>query len=175
MTRTLHRAVFTSEADLLAALRDCARLGLDVVEVQSPYPVHGVDELIGIRRTRLPAVCLAGGIVGLTIALWFQYWSSATNWPIDVGGKPWDSLPAFAPVAFETTILLAGLCTVFGLLFRSRLWPGSSTRGPVPGVTSDRFAVFVARRDGAVSEDEVAAVWRRHGGLSIERTLEEDA
>jgi len=76
MSRRVHLALFTSEERLFGALRACREKGLTVLDVRSPYPLHGVDDLAGVRRTRLPAACLVGGVVGLALALWFQYWTS---------------------------------------------------------------------------------------------------
>jgi len=175
MSRTLHLAVFTSESRVMAALNECRGLGLDIVDLRSPYPIHGLDDLMGIRRSRLPIACFVGGAIGLGLSLWFQYWVSAVDWPLNVGGKPWDSLPAFAVVSFETTILFAGLVTVFGLLLRSRLWPGRSPRYEVEGVNADRFALLVARPGGVVSEGAIEGVWERHGSVESRRILEESA
>jgi hypothetical protein len=138
------------------------------VDVFSPYPLHGIDEVAGIRRTRIAAVCLAGGVAGLALGLWLQYWTSAVDWPLDVGGKPWNSLPAFLPVAFELTVLFAGLATAAALLVRSRLRPGRRPRLAGLGITDDRFALVVARTPDGPTDREMAAIWR---GLGAERTL----
>ncbi len=158
MSRRIHVAHYTSEQRLLGAVKGCRDAGLHVLDVRSPYPIHGLDELVGIPRSRLPIACLVGGVTGLGLATWFQYWTSATDWPIDVGGKPFDSLPAFAPVAFEVTILLAGLATVFGLLFRT-----TRLRAEIPEdelrVTDDRFVLVAVRPDADVSDAALARLW----------------
>ena len=76
------------------------------------------------RRSRLPVACFLGGATGVGFALWFQFWTTARDWPINVGGRPWNSLPAFVPVAFECMVLVGGLRLVFAWLFRCRLYPG---------------------------------------------------
>jgi hypothetical protein len=159
-------AVFTSEAALLAAARECRARGVEIVDVHSPYPVHGIDEIAGIRRSRISVVCLAGGVAGLSLGLTLEYWASATDWPIDVGGKPWDSLPAFLPIAFELTILFAGLSTVAALLVRSRLLPGREPRLVPAGVTDDCFALVVAPRAGEITDRELASLWEHLGAES---------
>ncbi len=167
MSARVQAAVFADEGRLLAALSDARALGLDVVDVRSPYPVHGVDELLGVRRSRLPLACLVGGVTGLAGALVFQAWTSAVDWPLDVGGKPWNSLPAFAPVAFEVTVLLAGLATVFGLLVRSGLVPWSARQPLDLGATDDRFALLFVRRDMRASDAALADLWSRHGASRV--------
>ena len=96
------------------------------------------------------------------------------DWPIDVGGKPWDSLPAFAPVAFETTVLLAGLATVFGLLLRSGLVPGRKATFTDLGVTDDRFALIVTRPDAAVTDDALRELWRSNGAVETRDVVEDE-
>ena len=79
MSGRVHIGLFPDEDRLLAALRDCRRRGVEVVDAHTPYPVHGIDELVGIRRSRLPVVCFLAGLTGLTAGLGFQYWSSAAR------------------------------------------------------------------------------------------------
>ena len=166
MSRIHHIGVFEREVSLLAAIDESRRRGLDVVDAYSPYPIHGIDEVMGIRRSRLTLVCFFGGLVGLAIGLGFQYWSSAVSWPINVGGKPFDSLPAFVPVAFEMTVLLGGLSTAFMLLARSRLWPGKRARA-IEGVTDDRFALVIARRDATLASTELEELLAHHGAVRV--------
>ena len=156
-------AIFASEHGLLEAARACRGRGFEIVDVRSPYPVHGIDDVAGIRRTRLPAVTLAAGATGFLVATAFQYWSSARDWPVNVGGKPWDSGPAFLPVTFEVTVLFAGLATVAALLVRSRLRPGASPRLDLPGVTDDRFALLVASPPAARAPADMGRFWEHLG------------
>jgi hypothetical protein len=170
MSASLHYGLFTDQAGLLGAARECKQRGLPIVDALTPYPIHGIDEVIGIKRSRLPYVTLIAGAVGLAIALWFQYWSSSTDWPINVGGKPFDSLPAFMPVAFEMLILFAGLATAAALFIRSGLKPYGSPRAngaPVSlsRVTDDRFVLIVERKDAGVHEEHIEEVWQRHGAI----------
>ena len=162
-----HVAWFDDEHSVLAALRICRERGLAVEDVVSPFPIHGLDEALGLRRTRLPWVTLAGGLGGLVAGLWLQYWSSARDWPLDVGGKPFDSFPAFVPVAFELTVLGAGLCTVFGLLARCGLRPGRRPPFDRPRASDDRIAVVVARRDARHDAREVHQILLECGALEV--------
>jgi hypothetical protein len=165
MSGRTHTAVFDSEAALLAAIADCNGRGIPVHDAYSPYPIHGLDELIGIRRSRLTLVCFFGGLAGLAIGLGFQYWSSAVNWPTNVGGKPFDSLPAFIPVGFELTVLFGGLSTALMLLVRSRLWPGRKSTQHLPGVTDNRFALVLEETDASLPPGELSRLVLRHGAV----------
>ncbi len=161
-----HCGVFAAPEGLLAAVRAARRRGLHVVDTYTPHPVHGLDAALGLRRSRLPFVTLACGAVGAALALWFQYWSSSSDWPLDVGGKPLDSFPAFVPVAFEVMVLLAGLGTAVALLWRSRLLPGGSTQKPAPaGATDDRFVVMLEHADASLSRADIEQLWVDQGAV----------
>lgn len=165
MIHILHVAVFADETSFLSAARACSSKEIEVVNAYSPYPLHEIDKVMGIRKTRLPWVTLVGGLLGLAMGLWFQYWASATSWPLDVGGKPWDSFPAFVPVGFEMTILFAGLATIFALIVRSGLAPGKRPRRPIERVTDDRFALVVKRKTGALRWPQIKELLSEHGAV----------
>ena len=138
-----------------ASVRDAARARASRVhDVFAPYPVHGLDAAMGIRRSRLPFVTLLAGLAGLCFALAFQYYTAVFDWPLDVGGKPENSTLAFVPICFELTVLIGGLGTVGGFLLRARLFPGKREQLPVLGVTNNVFALVVtpAPRDGNDAE-----------------------
>jgi hypothetical protein len=120
----------------------------------------------------LPAACLLGGQVGFGFALWFQFWTSAQDWPINVGGRPWNSWPAFVPVAFESMVLLGGFGLVFAWLFRSRLYPGKSPRLLVQGVTDDRFVLAVRVPEGANGGEAVRQLLQECHALSLQEQAE---
>jgi ActD protein len=179
MTRRIDVAVFADEHVLVDAARACREQGLDIVDVLSPHPVHGIDEVAGIRRTRLPAVTLAAGATGFALGTWFQLWTSAKDWPVDIGGKPWNSMAAFLPVTFELTVLFAGLATVAALFLRSRLRPGRAPRAPAEvlaaGVTDDRYALLVASPMGAHTAADMERLWARLGAESSHASFDEEA
>jgi hypothetical protein len=136
-------AGFAQEEDLLAAVRASRERGWRIVNLYTPYAVHGLDEVLDWPRSRLPLACFLFGAAGVFLALWFQFWATASDWPLNVGGRPWNSLPAFVPVTFETMVLLAGLGLVFAWLLRCRLYPGKAAVLPLVGLTDDRFAMML--------------------------------
>ncbi|MBL0313916.1 MAG: DUF3341 domain-containing protein [Holophagaceae bacterium] len=128
------------------------RLKLDgyrVIDTYTPFPVHGMDDAIGLKPSRLPRACLAFAILGLAIALGVQIWTSAFDYPLIVGGKPLAALPAFVPVAFELTVLMAGLGVVASLFLVSGMRPKFKVPDLHPGVNDDRFVVAAEIRAGA--------------------------
>ena len=105
----------TPEALLEAARRSYAE-GYRRMDGYSPFPVDGLSDALGFRRNRLPLIVLIGGILGCVGRFYLQYWISAVDYPINVGGRPFNSWPAFVPVTFELTTLAAALSAVFGMI-----------------------------------------------------------
>jgi hypothetical protein len=174
MSRKIILGSFANEEQLLEAVRAVQKHDWQIIDVYAPYPVHGLEELLGWRRSWLQAAALLGGVVGAGFALWFQFWASARDWPINVGGRPWNSLPAFVPVAFESMVLLAGLVLVFAWLFRCGLYPGADGRLAMPGVTDDRFALAVRDPGLPAGPDAVRQVLQQYRALGLAEQEQED-
>ena len=149
MSQRVFVASFRHESDLLAAVKAVREKGWDILDALTPYAVHGLETAMGLRPSRLPWVCLIGGLVGAVGMLWFEHWSMAVDWPVNVGGKPWNSLPSDVPVAFEAAVLLAGFGSVFALFAVSRLFPGRQPQVIDPRVTNDRFVLLIAENNAA--------------------------
>jgi hypothetical protein len=169
MMAKIYVTAFSREQDLLDAIAAARQCRWPPMEAYMPYPVHGLSTAMGLRPSRLGKVCFLFGLVGVTLALAFQYWSTARNWPLNVGGQPWNSLPAFLPVTFETMVLLAGLGMVATWLVRCQLYPGSPNWQPDCGETDDRFVLAMAE-PGRSAE---AAEFRRRLREDLATTLEE--
>jgi len=109
-------AEFEDPNQLVAAAHRVREAGYRRVDAYSPLPIEELHEAIGFHHTRLPLVVLIGGLVGFVSGYLLQYWVSVWAYPINVGGKPYHSWPAFIPVTFECTILGAALAAVLGML-----------------------------------------------------------
>ena len=133
---------FEDEHRLLDAVRAARAAGMEIRDAFVPYAVHGLDEAMGQPRSRLTWVCFGAGLTGGALALSFELWTSVVSWPLNVGGKPFASVPAFIPVTFELTVLSAALASAFAFFLRSRLWAGKPAE-PLPRVTDDRFALVL--------------------------------
>ncbi len=171
--RYIH-GVFTTEEDLLAVTNEAREGGYSIVDTYTPYPVHGIDRAMGLGPSRLTWVCFLGGAAGCLLALYFQFWTSATDWPINVGGKPFNSLPAFIPIAFEITILLAGLGLVAALFARCGLWPGKRSRQPSISVTDDRFVLLLRMQGAEHTVADAHNLLKRHAAVQVEDYVEEE-
>jgi hypothetical protein len=136
-------ASFDHESDLLEATWAVRKKGWTIVDAFTPYPVHGLDAALGLSPSRLTWVCFVCGMLGAAAMLWFEHWTMAITWPVNVGGKPWNSLPSDIPVAFEAAVLLAGFGSVLALFAVCRLFPGKVPRILSPRATNDRFLLVV--------------------------------
>lgn len=147
-------ATFADEQALLHATTAARKAGLQIADAFTPYAVHGLEDAMGLRRSRLTWVCFAAGLTGAACAMGFQLWTSASSWALNVGGKPFASIPAFIPVTFELTVLSAALASALFFFLRSRLYPGRVAVTP-SRATDDRFVLVV---------DDSAAARRVLGG-----------
>jgi len=165
--------LFDSAQALMDAIPGVREKQLGDVETYTPYPVHGMDEALGLRRSPLGGMVLVMGILGAITALFFQWWMSAVDYPIVVGGKPLNSWQAFVPIMFEVTVLFATFTAGLGmLLLLNKLpffgHPVLSSRA-IKAVTRDRFGLAVECPQGRSLDVEAAkAVLLAAGATDIE-------
>ncbi len=171
MSERVLLATFGHDEDLVAAAAEVRRQGLRIVDAFTPYAVHGLDRALGLRPSRLTWVCFGCGLLGALGMLWFEHWTASIDWQLDVGGKPWNSLPSDVPVAFEAAVLLAGFGTVFALLAVSRLFPGKQPHLPDPRVTDDRFVLVIDEADAAFDAQSVRTMLQEFHVLSVEERV----
>jgi Alternative complex III, ActD subunit len=126
--------------DVGTKARDKKYKGLDGI---MPYPVHGFEESLGLKKSWLPSAAKLMLVVGAGLGFLFQAWTSAVDWPINVGGKPLISWQAFIPVVFESGVLLAGITTFFALMHVGRFFPTKNARVIKESLTDDQFALLV--------------------------------
>ena len=109
-------AEFDDPTSLVTATERAHREGYRCMDAYSPYPIEELHEALGSKHTRLPLIVLIGGLIGCIGGYTLEYWSSVIAYPLNIGGKPLHSWPAFIPVTFECTILAAALSCVLGML-----------------------------------------------------------
>ncbi len=171
-----HRHVivsFAREEDVLGATLALKERGwhVKIDDIYTPYAVHGLDEAAGLRPTRLAWFCFLLGFAGLAFMMWLQFWTSTSSWPINVGGKPWNSLPAFVPVAFEAMVLLAGLGTFIAFLVVSGLRPGKSALTPAAGATEDRFVLVLEETDATFDPEHIRTLMQSFNAIGSEERV----
>ncbi len=161
--------VFASGERLLAAARAARERGLQVRDVFTPFPVHGMDEALGLGRSRLSSACLALGLAGLTLGFGFQEWVFLVSWPMNIGGKPLNAWPAYIPVSFELTVLFAGVGSILVFLYWRSLWPLKQPSLAPLGAADDKF--ILALTSGAQEQTQtLRAFLRSQGALEIRET-----
>lgn len=140
---------FDHQEDLLGATDALRRRGYRIRDAYTPHAVHGLDRAMGLRPSRLTWACFIGGLVGTLGMLWFEHFVAAVDWPIDVGGKPWNSLPSDVPVAFEAMVFVGAFSSVLAMLGVCRLWPGRQARLVDRRVTDDLYALVLEESNAA--------------------------
>jgi len=168
-------AEFDSPSLLFEAATKCRDKGFKHWDVHTPFPVHGMDEAMGIKGTQLPLIVLAGGITGLVLATLMQWWMNAVDYPYIISGKPLFGLPANIPVMFELTVLFSAFATFFGMwglnglprlhhpLFSSRRFRRA---------TQDRFFIVIEARDPGFKLDETRDFLDSLGGGVVEEIVD---
>lgn len=172
MSRRLLVSVFRNDHDIVGATNAAREHGYEIVDAYTPYAVHGLDKAMGVRPTRIAWLCLAFGLTGAIAKLWFQIWTSAFDWPVNVGGKPLTSLPAFVPVTFEVMVLFAGVGTVLAFSIMSKLWPGKKPGVVYPDATNDRFVLVLAQNDAAFDVEKVRQMFVHYNVVQVEEQVE---
>lgn len=165
--------VFENENDVLHAAEEIKEQGLNIYDVYTPYPIHGLEKAMGLKPSRLTYICFGLAFAGLLFALFLQFWIGSIDWPLNVGGRPFNSLPAYLPVAFELTVLFGGVGVTIVMLFRNKLFPGKSKQVDLPcrlegiGATDDRFIIIVEQKDSSVSASKIKDYWEKYNPVEI--------
>lgn len=135
--------VYDDEDVLLHAIKDVRTSGVNIQEVYSPYPVHGIDDYLGYKRSRLPVAAFLFGMLGTCLALTMQYYMLVFDWPMIIGGKDFGPLPDFIPVTFELTVLLASFGMVGVFMVSSNLKPWGQPRIFDLRITDDKHVMAI--------------------------------
>lgn len=145
MERDTHfvTGVYEDEDVLLDAITQVKSSGIKIHEVYSPYPVHGIDDYLGYKRSKLPIAAFLFGVLGTTLALTMQYYMMAFDWPMIIGGKDYGAFPDFIPVTFELTVLLASFGMVGVFMVSTNLKPWAQPRIFDLRITDDKHVMAI--------------------------------
>jgi hypothetical protein len=163
-------AEFDTATEMVDAAREIRDAGYTKTDAFSPFPLHEIDEALGIKRSILPYLIFAGGITGLLTGLGLTYFVHVIDYPIIVGGRPHFSLPAFIPPMFELTILFSAFVAVFGMLFLNGL---PSPYHPVFNVprfalaTREKFFLVIEAADLKFDYDETRSFMEGLGAQEV--------
>ncbi len=158
--------IYKDPEQLMLAARKFKDAKVKKMDAYTPFPVHGMEDAIGIPRSKVPWVTFLAGLTGLAIGFSLETWVSTVNWRLNVGGKPFFSFPAFIPVMFELTVLIAGLSTAAALFAFSGM-PNFKPQVIDPDLTNDKFALFVSAEDPNYKESDFMNTMRSSGAVDV--------
>jgi len=165
-------AEYDTPGELLEAARKVRDAGYTEFDCYSPFPVHGLDEAMGIKRTILPILIFVGGFTGTCGGLLLQWWCNAYNWPWNISGKPAWSIPANVPIAFESTILIAVFTSFFGMWILNKLpqaWHPFFRNERFNHVTDDAFLLGIEARDQRFDAEVTPKLLEAAGAIGVEK------
>ncbi|MBZ0246513.1 MAG: DUF3341 domain-containing protein [Cyclobacteriaceae bacterium] len=159
--------VFDDEDILLQAVTKVRNRGIKIHEVYSPFPVHGLDEALGYKRTRLPIAAFIFGMTGTGLALLMQIWMMGYDWPMIIGGKNFAALPPFIPVTFELTVLLSALGMVATFLIVSDMKPYKWPQQFDLRSTDDKHILAIDLAINKLTKDDIGALLKDSGAQEV--------
>ena len=163
MSKIFH-VMYDDDAKVLTAAKQLVDKGIRVKEVYSPFPIHGIDPIIGIKRTRLAITAFMYAMTGTSLALLGMWYFMIQDWPMNIGGKPSFSLieniTAFIPVTFEFSVLCGAHGMAITYLLRNGTLPGMPATNPDPRTTDDKFVVEISTENNSLSAEELESAIR---------------
>ncbi|HAM10698.1 MAG: hypothetical protein A2X05_17600 [Bacteroidetes bacterium GWE2_41_25] len=138
---------FDDEIPLLEAVGKLKESNEKILDVLTPFPVHGLDRALSMKRSRIPLIGFIFGAFGAIVGFGFQTWVFTINYPLVFGGKPFFSAPSFIPITFECTVLFAALGMVSAMLIKSKLKPDSKFIPFDENITNDKFIILISAED----------------------------
>jgi hypothetical protein len=148
--------------------------GIKISEVFSPFPIHGIDPIIGIKNTRLGIMAFLYGLTGLTLATVGMRYFMIVDWPMNIGGKPnfsyLENMLAFVPISFEFTVMCAAHGMAITYLLRNKTLPGMPAQNPDPRTTDDKFVMEIRMSENHnVTEAELDGMLQEIGYLELDK------
>ncbi len=161
--------VFGDEVPMLEACKKLRSAGIRIKDVFSPMPIHGIDGIIGVPRTRLAICAFIYGLIGCGLATLMMWYMAISDWPNDIGGKPtwayYFNVPAFIPITFESTVFCAAHGLALTYLLRCMLVPGAKAKNPDPRTTDDKFLIALDLNDE--QSQKAQAILKENGAEEV--------
>jgi len=164
-TKDIIYGLYNDEEDLLRAVKQANADHMDIMDVYTPFPVHGLDPLLGLSESRLHIAGFVYGMLGTLTAFFGMSWIFTKDWPVIFGGKPHWSVPAFIPITFELTVLFASIGMVVTFYIVNGLGPGVVNPTIDLRITDDKFCIAFDKADTDASKAE--AFLRKTGAAEI--------
>ncbi|WP_192346717.1 DUF3341 domain-containing protein [Algoriphagus sp. Y33] len=172
MERDTHfvTGVYEDEDVLLAAITQVKSSGIKIHEVYSPYPVHGIDDYLGYKRSKLPIAAFLFGLLGTTLALTMQFYMMRFDWPMIIGGKDFAAFPDFIPVTFELTVLLASFGMVGVFMVSTNLKPWAQPRIFDLRITDDKHVMAIdIANNSAIELAKIEEILKSSGASEVNK------
>lgn len=166
-SRNFVLGVYDDEDVLLKAVRKIRQAGVKIDEVYSPFPVHGLDDELGYKKSRLPIAAFMFGTLGTTLALTMQIWMLGIDWPMIIGGKNYIAGPDLVPVTFELTVLLAAFGMVFTFLVASDLKPWKDPKMLDLRITDDRHVMAIDLGKNKNKAESLEGLLKDSGAIEV--------
>ncbi|MCO4293449.1 DUF3341 domain-containing protein [Solitalea sp. MAHUQ-68] len=157
--------LYDDEDVLKSGITSIQNKGQEIFDVYTPYPVHGLENVFFVPRSRLPIAAFCFGCLGLSLAFLMMWYMITYDWPMDIGGKPNFPVVSFIPVCFEWTVLFASFGMGFTFFMANRLIPFSTPRIMDERATDDRFVVAIEVNEN--NESSVADLIRQSGAVEV--------
>lgn len=159
--------VYGDDAMALKAVKSIREAGVKIYEVFSPFPIHGIDDALGYKHSRLPKAAFMFGVLGFSLALIMQFWMMGYDWQMIIGGKNFASLPPFVPVTFELTVLLSALGMVGTFMVASDLKPYKKPKIFDIRITDDKHVIAIDLADNKLAKEEISKIVAQSGAEEV--------
>ncbi|MCB0646333.1 MAG: DUF3341 domain-containing protein [Saprospiraceae bacterium] len=157
--------LYNDETELLRAVKAAKNQHIEIMDVYSPFPVHGLDPILGLEESRLHIAGFVYGMLGTLTAFLGMTWIFTKDWPVIFGGKPYWSVPAFIPITFELTVLFASIGMVVTFYIVSGMGPGITNNYLDDRITDDKFCIAFDKSE--VSESDAQAFFQSTGAAEV--------
>ena len=169
MSKKIIQALYNDDDILMTAVKEVRAKNHQILEIYTPFPVHGLDKAMGLKPTRIAIASFIYGCIGLCVATWMMNFIMIEDWPQDIGGKPsmsfLQNMPSFVPVMFEMTVFFAAHLMVITFYLRSKLWPFKQAENPDVRTTDDHFLMELAVTEANI--DEITTLLKETGAVEI--------
>jgi hypothetical protein len=160
--------LYNDEEDLKSAIKVANDGHLDIMDVYTPFPVHGLDPVLGLKESRLHYLGFIYGATGATFGFLTMSWIFTRDWPIMFGGKPYWSVPAFIPISFEMTVLFAAWGMTITFYTICGMWPGVKAKTLDDRITDDKFCVAFDVTDASEGDvDQLKGFFSRTNAAEV--------
>ena len=164
--------LYNDDAILVEGAKVVVAKGIKVSDTYSPFPIHGIEKIIGIKWTRIAICAFLYGLTGLALAITGMYYFMIIDWPMYIGGNPiyyfLQNMPSFVPIMFEFTVLCAAHGMALTYFLRNWTLPGVSAKNPHPRTTDDHFAMEIDPSENtSMSVEEIHSLLKETGTVEV--------